>query len=270
MDGKISVIIGAYNAEEHVVRCVLSVLNQTEKNVEVIIVDDGSTDHTYELLKELADEYPQIILLRNEKNVGLAASLNHSLEYVSGDYIARMDVDDYCVPERFEVQKRFLEEHSEYDLVGSEMIMVDENGKETYYHSEREPDESCLPMRVPFLHPTVLMRRHVLERLGGYKEAKHTRRCEDLELWYRFFHLGMRGYNLPDYLYIKSEGITDYKKRKAIYGFDMWKTHIKGLRLLHAKPSRYFLAFKPVISALIPKRIMMKYHEIKFKEPVKK
>lgn len=126
------------------------------------------------------------------------------------------------------------------------------------------PTGKELPLKSPFAHPTVLMRRYVLERLGGYSVEKYTRRCEDLELWYRFFAMGMKGYNLPQYLYIKKQGLEDYRRRKVIHGVEMFFIHLRGLRMLHSPAYKYVLAVKPVVSAMIPKRIMMKYHKLVF------
>ena len=261
MNTMISVLMGVYNAEKNIRDAVLTIEQQTEKNIEFVICDDASNDKTYTILKELAKEYSNIILLRNERNYGLAFALNKCFSYSHGVYIARMDSDDKCMPDRFRVQKEFLIKHPEYDLVGTEMIMVDENGNKTYSRVPREPGSDILPRYVPFFHPTVLMHRYVLEQLGGYSVEKYTRRCEDLELWYRFYDNGFRGYNLPDYLYIKAQGLEDYRRRKVIHGWEMFCIHLRGLKLLHAPFYKYILAFKPVISASIPKPLMKAYHD---------
>lgn len=266
MNKYISVLMGVYNAEANIADAVLTIEQQTEKEIEFVICDDSSTDGTYIVLRQLADRFPNIVLLHNEVNRGLAYSLNRCLEVSSGAYIARMDSDDRCIPERLEIQKKFLMSHPEYALVGSEMILIDEHGHETYSRWPREPSEKVFPLSVPFAHPTVLMRRCVLEQLGGYAVEKYTRRCEDLELWYRFFKAGMKGYNLPDYLYIKAQGIDDYRRRKVIHGWEMFLIHLKGLKMLHAPVYKYPLALKPVISAMIPKRLMKAYHDKIFRK----
>ncbi len=256
--------MGVHNAEETVRDAVLTIEEQTEKDLELVICDDGSTDRSYAILEELAAEYSNIVLLRNPENRGLAYALNRCFRTSTGAFIARMDVDDLCKPQRFAVQKRFLVNHPEYDLVGSLMILLDDHGNESYSKAERIPTADVFPFHVPFAHPTVLMRRSVLERLGGYSVERITGRCEDLELWYRFFAAGMKGYNLQKYLYIKKEGLADYKKRKVMNGCEMCVVHIRGLHTLHAPAYRYLFAVKPVISAMIPKRIMMFYHKIRF------
>ena len=264
VDGKISVLMGVYNAENVIINAVETIEKQTERNREFIICDDGSTDGTYGILLQMKQKYSDIILLRNTENQGLACALNRCLSEAEGEFIARMDVDDLCVPERFAYQKNFLTEHPEYDLVGSQMIMLDDNGEKTFSREIPVPTGKELPLKSPFAHPTVLMRRYVLERLGGYSVEKYTRRCEDLELWYRFFAMGMKGYNLPQYLYIKKQGLEDYRRRKVIHGVEMFFIHLRGLRMLHSPAYKYVLAVKPVVSAMIPKRIMMKYHKLVF------
>ena len=266
MDDRISVLMGVYNAEDRIRDAVLTIEQQTDQRIEFVICDDASTDHTYQMLEELADIYPNIVLLRNEVNQGLAFALNRCLMNSHGSYIARMDSDDLCKPERFKIQRNFLEEHPEYDLVGTGMIMVDEKGRQTYSRNKCVQDTDTLPKKVPFFHPTVLMHRYVLEQLGGYSVEKYTRRCGDLEMWYRFFHSGFRGYNLPDYLYIKTQGIDDYRRRKVIHGWEMFIINLRGLRLIKAPWYKYLVAIKPVISAMVPKRIMKMYHDFIFRK----
>lgn len=267
MNDKISVLMGVYNAESIIKDSVMTIENQTEKNIEFVICDDGSTDNTWELLKDFQKQFDNIVLLRNKKNMGLASSLNRCFMKSTGSLIARMDADDFCMPQRFEKQKAFLKAHPEYDLVGTRMIMLDDHGNKTYSKSKKVPGVDVFPLQVPFAHPTVLMHRYVLEQLGGYSVEKYTRRCEDLELWYRFFYLGFKGYNMPDYLYIKVQGLEDYRKRKVIHGCEMFWIHIRGLKMLHAPFYKYLLAVKPIVSAMIPKRLMMKYHSIIFRSP---
>lgn len=265
MDGRISVLMGVYNAGSGVEDAVLSIVRQTYRDIEFIICDDGSSDSSYRILQKLSQQFSNIVLLRNEKNMGLAYSLNRCLACATGVYVARMDADDRSDERRFERQKAFLDAHPEYDLVGCEMIVLDEKGNKTYSRMREEPTEKVLPLEVPFAHPTIMMRRSAIERLGGYLVAKYTRRCEDVEFWYRFFHQGMRGYNLNEYLYIKEQGIDVYRRRKVVHGCELFRVHLMGLRLLKAPAYRYLLAVKPVISAMVPKRVMMMYHSIIFR-----
>ena len=102
---KISILMGIYNCADTLSRAIDSIVNQTYTNWELILCDDGSVDSTYEIAKQYQNKYPdKIVLLKNEKNIQLAATLNHCLEYATGKYISRMDGDDESTPDRFEKQ----------------------------------------------------------------------------------------------------------------------------------------------------------------------
>ena len=107
----VSVIMGVYNGGSTLREALDSILNQTYSNWELIACNDCSTDNSAQILQEYAKRDSRIICIQNEKNAGLAASLNHCLQYVSGEYVARMDCDDLSVPERFEKQVMYLKLH---------------------------------------------------------------------------------------------------------------------------------------------------------------
>ena len=261
---KVSVIMGVYNEVETVLECIECLLNQSFSDLEIIICDDGSTDGTTEIINNIAKQNNNITFLQNEQNMGLAYSLNRCIDIAQGEYLARMDADDTCHKDRFKKQVDFLDSHLEYDLVGSQYIMY-ENGNRLYSHKKTVPDDSVLPIDVPFAHPTVMIRWDSIRRLGGYFVSERTRKCEDLELWYRFFSMGMKGYNLQDYLYFKKQDYYNNSSIKLKDGLNILITNIKGLKLLKSKWYRYILAVKPLISAFIPFRVKRKYHSIIFR-----
>ncbi|MEX2027951.1 MAG: glycosyltransferase family 2 protein [Candidatus Curtissbacteria bacterium] len=121
---KISVIMSVYNGMPFLAEAVDSILGQTYKNFEFIIVDDASQDGTWKYLKSIKDK--RIKLLHNPKNLGVAKSLNLALKTSTGNYAARMDSDDISLPTRFQEQAQFLEKHKEYILVGSQVQWIDE------------------------------------------------------------------------------------------------------------------------------------------------
>ena len=125
MSKKISVLMGIYNCSSTMEQAVASVQNQTYTNWELILCDDGSSDNTYEVAQALAAKDSRIVLLRNEKNLGLNATLNRCLAAATGEYIARMDGDDDCVPERFERQLDLLEHHPEFQITSCPMKLFD-------------------------------------------------------------------------------------------------------------------------------------------------
>ena len=139
MNDRVSVIMATYNCADTVEKAIDSILAQTYENWVMIICDDGSTDHTLEILNRYKVQYPdKFVIIRNETNQKLPYSLNHCLEYVETDLVARMDGDDWSTPDRFEKQVSFLKEHPEYDLVGTGVIVSDGQNELTKIKEEAE------------------------------------------------------------------------------------------------------------------------------------
>ena len=128
MNRKVSVLIGVYNCAGTLPQAVAAIQKQTYPYWELILCDDGSADATYQVAQALASKDERIFLLRNEKNLGLNQTLNNCLAAASGDYIARMDGDDDCLPERFERQVTLLETNPEYQITSSPMILKRTDG----------------------------------------------------------------------------------------------------------------------------------------------
>ena len=127
---KVSVIMGVYNLANRDIleKAIFSILNQTFKDFEFIICDDGSTDNTFEIVKDICKNDNRVVFLQNEVNKGLAYVLNKCLDNAKGEYIARMDADDECYLDRFEKQVKFLDENLDYGVVTSNAEVFDENG----------------------------------------------------------------------------------------------------------------------------------------------
>lgn len=258
---KVSIIMGIYNCAATLPAAVESILEQTYDNWELIMCDDGSDDNSYEVAQNIAKRFPEkIILLKNEYNMRLAATLNRCLKYARGEYVARMDADDISMADRLETQIKFLENNPEYACVGSNMIIFDEKGE----HGERVMPEktkkATLLKTTIFSHPTIMMKRSVYQKLGGYTVSKSTMRAEDLDLWFRFVHAGYKGYNIQRPLYKYRESEKDLKKRSLRVAFQTSKVFLNGYKLLGFSKIQYVYAFRPIIVALLPDRLICKYH----------
>ena len=261
---KISVIMAAYNCESTVADSIESILNQTYDNIEFIICDDCSSDKTYEILKKYKEKYPdKIILLRNEENKKLPATLNKCLQYITGDYVARMDADDLSKPKRFEKQVEFLQTHPEYDLV-STVIEISDGKKITgTIIREEYPEKMTLVRSGAFSHATIMTYPYVYEKLNGYSLDKYAVRVEDLDLWFRFFNAGFKGYGLQEILYTVLEDGNTYDRRAFRYRINSAVTRLRGFKLLGI-PKRYWLgAFRTVIIGLIPSPVYKLLHKKK-------
>ena len=263
--GKVSVIMGIYNCQDTLRESIESIINQTYDNWELIMCDDMSKDDTYKIAKNYVDKFPnKIKLIKNNKNSGLAFSLNNCLNYVTGEFIARQDGDDLSVENRFEKQVKFLEENKQYDLVASKMISFDENGVNGLRGTSfDEPKISDLSKSTAFCHATIMAREYVYKELNGYRVNKYTMRCEDVDLWFRFFAKGYKGYNLPEGLYMVRDDLNAYKRRTLKSYIYLMKVNYDGYRIVNMPKKYYIFLIKPILPALIPKSIMKKYHKMR-------
>lgn len=211
---KVSVIIGVYNCADTLCEALDSLYAQTFKDFEIILCDDGSSDGTYGVARKYRDDHDNVVLLRNDKNLGLNKTLNRCLAVAQGEYIARMDGDDISLPERFEKEVRFLDEHPEYAIVSCPMKCFDEKGVFRFVKSvEEELTVESFNYGSPFAHPTVMMRKDALLQVGGYTESKWLLRIEDYNLWMKMYAAGYRGYRLAEHLYMFRDDRNAAKRR---------------------------------------------------------
>jgi glycosyltransferase involved in cell wall biosynthesis len=181
---KVTVLMPVYNSEKYLHDAIKSILNQTFRDFEFIIIHDPSTDKTTEILQSFND--PRIKIINNEKVLGLIESLNTGLGIASGEYIARMDSDDISLPERFEKQVKYLQAHPEVGVLGCHVKIVDEISKTVSVCSRpltNDQNQWRLLFGPSLMHPSVMFRKELIIKHGGYsKEALHA---EDYELWSR-------------------------------------------------------------------------------------
>lgn len=169
----------AYNAAEYIGEAIDSVLNQTFTDFEFLIIDDGSTDNTIDIIQKYND--PRIKLIKNEVNKGLIYSLNYGLETVRGKYVARMDADDIALDTRFEKQVDFMEKNPDISILGTAFIFLG-TPHEIHYPNYNEEIRVKLFDDVTFAHPTVMMRRDIInsENIRYNSDYKYI---EDYKFW---------------------------------------------------------------------------------------
>lgn len=251
----ISVIMGVYNSENTLEDAIKSIIKQTYTDWELIACDDCSTDHTLEILEKYSKIDSRIKVIKNNKNSGLAASLNHCLKYVRGEYIARMDSDDKSNPVRFEKQVAYLKQHPDYQLVGTYMQEFDGDCTGRIIEAKLHPTKYDLPKGAPFAHATILIRTEAMKELNGYCISKHTIRTEDVDLWYRFFAKGFKGANIPQTLYYVRTDEAAYKRRKLKYMFHAAYIIWYGCDLVNLPQYYKIFCIKPILSWLFPKKL---------------
>lgn len=214
MNKKISVLMGIYNCAKTLPEAIDAILAQTYTNWELIMCDDGSKDDTILVATEYVDKYPdKILLLKNEKNMGLNFTLNKCLEHAKGEYIARMDGDDTCSPLRFEKEVQYLDANSDVALVSCHMELYDETGSFGVIKHKENPCLQDFLKGSQFCHAGCMMRSEVMKSLGGYTVSDKFLRVEDYELWVRMYLAGYRGYNLQEVLYSMRDDRNAAKRR---------------------------------------------------------
>lgn len=272
MTEKISVIMACYNCSQTLKKAIDSILAQTYTNWVMICCDDGSKDNTLSILKDYQLQYPdKFIILQNEGNRKLPYSLNHCLEYVDTELVARMDADDWSMPDRFEKQVAFLKEHPEFDLVGTGIQVSTGNEILTTIVQPVVPVPEDMLHCNCFSHATIMTYKRVYDALEGYSLDPNVERCEDLDLWSRFFVAGFRGYNLPDELYVILEDENAVHRRDLRNRINTAKTLSAAFKRMNLHGFACFKkAYFQIITYFIPMGIYKKLHVWKMTQRTRK
>ncbi len=195
----ISVLMSVYNGEAYLTEAVDSILTQSLRDFEFVIINDGSTDGTGPLLRKHAAQDNRIVLIEQE-NTGLVGALNNGLAVARAPYIARMDADDIALPDRLARQHAYLETHPDIAVLGAAITLIDEHNqriRDIAYPQGDAEISAFIKKGSPIAHPVVMMRTAIIRALGGYRAA--YRHAEDYDLWLRVFE-HHRLDNLPDLL----------------------------------------------------------------------
>jgi glycosyltransferase involved in cell wall biosynthesis len=195
---QVSIILPAFNCERYIAESVSSILQQVYDNFELLVIDDGSTDNTFNILSSITDQ--RLRVLRNDGNKGLIYSLNRGIDESKGEYIARMDADDIAVNDRIEKQVHWLLHHPRTAAVGCFTRNIDAAGNEL---PDWDLDRKChsadairqvMPRENCIAHPSMMMRAAVLKQ---YRYARSQKNIEDYDLWLRMLADGLVIEKLP-------------------------------------------------------------------------
>jgi glycosyltransferase involved in cell wall biosynthesis len=243
----VSVVFPVYNGVRWLRIAVDGILNQTLKDFELIIIDDGSTDGSFEVLKRYRDSR---IRLYHQENQGMTKTFNKGLGLAKGKYIARQDADDISEPRRFEKQVNFLEAHPEVALVGTWARIIDEasclTGEVIELPTEPEEIRKRLYLNNCIAHPTVMYRSSIIKDLGGYNENYYI--AQDYDLWLRIIDQGYDIVNLPEFLCLyrqhNSQGSTVFSKKTKEEAGEIRELAIgRGLKRAKDKDERAWLLY---------------------------
>jgi len=192
-----------------------SILNQCYNNFEIIVIDDGSTDKTPEILHKFVQMDPRIKVFKHETNLGLTRSLNHGLAECKGKFVARHDTDDLSEPGRFACQVDFLNNHPDYGVIGTAITRIGHQGSmidQPCIISGNNRIQTYLRRINPFTHGAIMMRKSVLDMVDGYRNCFYY--SQDYDLWLRLSWITLLE-NLSEPLYkfrVHTEGITSKKR----------------------------------------------------------
>ena len=198
----ISVILPVYNAEKYLKEAILSILNQSYSNFELIILNDGSKDSSMAIINKfkLIDSRIRVI---DRENKGLVYTLNEGLVIANGEFIARMDADDICLPNRFESQIMLMKDNK-LDICGCHYFLINEEGSIDGLNLVPISHELCilsLSSKVPFAHPSVMIKKDFLYKKNIQYGQSQYKIAEDFDLWLRMFKEGAVFGNVNDVLF---------------------------------------------------------------------
>lgn len=222
---------------------------------EIVLVQDGPiTEELNEVLDKWVKHFDEKLkVVELKANVGLSKALNHGLNHCQFDWVARMDTDDICLPERFVVQAEFIKQNPNVDIFGSYAITIDETGAEkNLLKVPLDPERiRKLVWSCPMIHPTVCYRRDKILAIGAYDPAAGPRQ-DDYEMWFRCVMAGYRFANIPQALLLYR--FTDDQIRRNTFqvGYHRLKVGLKGNRILKAGPTAYIGVMVPFIRTLFP------------------
>lgn len=264
---KISVIMGIYNCEEYLEEAIRSILNQTYKDWELIMCDDGSSDRTYLIAKKYEKLYPtKIRVLKNSSNKGLNYTLNRCLKEAKGNYIARMDGDDRCSVDRFEKEVAVLDNQKDISIVSSYLEYFDESGVWGICKYKEYPQKKDFLRGSQFCHAASMVRREAFEKVNGYSVEKRLLRVEDYHLWMKMYAAGYKGYNIQEPLYQMRDDKNAYSRRKFKYRINETYVKMQIIKTFKLPVHSYLFAFKPVIVGLLPAEIYNFIHKKRLKQ----
>lgn len=203
----VSIILPTFNREKLIKKSVESVLSQTYKNLELVVIDDFSSDSTPDVLSQYQRDDQRVKVIRNGENIGFVRSLNKGIKQANGFYVARIDDDDFwCDKQKLEKQVNFLENNPDYALAGGGVVKTDEKGREVarFLFPESDPEiRQRMLLSDPFVHSSVLFKKDDWQTANGYDENFDY--SQDWDLWAKLGRLG-KLYNFQEYFVYYLQG----------------------------------------------------------------
>lgn len=255
----ISVLMGVYYRRPDTAlleRSIQSILTSNLQNLELLICDDGSSCEASALLNLMAKKDNRVRLIRSENLFSLPSKLNACLKAAKGDWIARMDDDDYSHPQRLEKQLDFLKRHPEIAFVGCNVNLCRDCRNVGIRRLPEYPEVRDFYFVQPYIHPALMFRRNVLLEVGGYSEDAHCLLCEDYDLLLRLYAAGYRGANLQETLFDYTIPSTAKGNRTMRDRWNETVTRWRRFKELRVLPCTLPYVIKPILVGLLPNPVL--------------
>ena len=259
----LTVLMAVYNNASTLEKAIQSILSQTLKDFQLVVVNDASTDESNQILAKFQKKDNRLKLITNQHQLGLTRSLNKGIKTIKTKYIARMDADDISLPKRLEKQLAFLETHPKIGLLGTAAVLINQNDQKLrikthpidHLHITKAALSYC-----PFIHPTWMIRRSVLLELNGYNE--NFPYAQDYELALRIIPK-YKTANLPEPLLkyrVNSSQAISLKNLKA-QEYLAIKARFQALVLNGYSLTQSWRLIKPILSYLIPVKLKQSIYQ---------
>ena len=237
-------------------RAVASIRRQTLRDWELLIYDDGSADGTLQEVSRIARADPRIRVLHGTRNRKAGYARTRCIRAARGRYLAVMDADDISAPGRLAAQADFLDMHPQYAFVGSSAWMFDSRGVWGLRRVPERPGRESFLSTLPFVHPSVMLRREAALAVHGYREGPQAYRAEDYEFLMRLYAAGYRGYNLKEPLLYYREDAHAMRRRKYRYRLTECRVRLHGFGRLGILRGNLRYVLKPLAAGLAPACLM--------------
>ena len=243
---KISVIMPVYNTRQWVWEAIESILNQTFEDFEFIIIDDYSTDWSYEICREYAKKDERIRLYRNDKNSWIAYTKNKLILLTKTNYIASQDSDDISCKNRLHIEYYFLEKHKEYAVVSWNNIIIDEKWNFIWHREYSDNIRHVILKKAPVSHPTTMIKKDAFEKVWWYSRDSYV---EDYDLWIKFYVMWYKIKNID--MDLLKYRIRKWSHKSKVKETIKWTLECQRKAYKKIKPSFSDLCYHFALSCLL-------------------
>lgn len=257
----VSVCLPVFNAGRYLEECLQSIASQDLRPIELVVVDDCSTDTSWKIINRFAKQYSWVRAFRNKKNLGVSSTFNYAVSLAQSDYIARMDADDIMAGNRLSLQKRFLDRHPEVVIVGGQCYLINGRGQKTgtkLFPLTHSKIYDMLFRTVPMQQPTIMINRSLLPKDFLFSDTRFAP-AEDYGLFFSAARFGKFA-NLKNFTLFYREHDTNISLVKPKFTFwRIWRTRIDGILYRGYRPSLqsiFTVLAQTLVILLLPEKLI--------------